>query len=275
MDDRGDFVFSWTPDSKAVLFLSDRDGALHLFKQAIDQPQPELLVGGDDALAIPRFNPPGTDLLYLVMPKAGESSQNVRIMRMPLAGGPSQLVLAAPGIWNHQCARLPATMCIFSPSEPNQQKFYAFDPVTGANAEIMSARIDKDTEFPNWTLSPDGKYLATRILRPNRDAAIRILSIADGSARTVPVQGWSSLIGIDWAADGKNFWSAGVNQNRSPFGRSQTCSVLGIDLDGKTRTMVSLGDVCFLAAIPSPDGRHLALEGEKDPISNVWLLENF
>ena len=110
LDDRGDFVFSWTPDSTAVVFLSDRDGPIHIFKQAIDQRQPELLVGGDDALAIPKINPAGTDLLYLVMFKQGQASQNVRIMRMPLAGGPHEFVLEAPGIWNQDCARSPATL---------------------------------------------------------------------------------------------------------------------------------------------------------------------
>src|SRR3974390_2567244 len=93
LDDRGDFVFAWTPDSKAVLFLSDRDGPTHLFKQGIDQTQAELLIGGDAILAMPRLNPTGTDILYLVMPKSGQASKNVKIMRMPLSGGASQVVL--------------------------------------------------------------------------------------------------------------------------------------------------------------------------------------
>jgi hypothetical protein len=257
------------------LYLSDRDGPIHLFRQHIDQPQPERLVGGDDALAIPRLNPAGTDVLYLVMPKE-ERAQNVRIMRMPLAGGPPQLVLEAPGIWNHQCARFPATLCIFSPTGTTQQSFFSFDPATGASAELVSARIDKkDVEFPNWNLSPDGKYLATRILRPNQNAAIRVLSIVDGSERTIEVAGWSQLIGIDWASDGKSFWSPGVNPRRSGFGGTATCSLLGIDLKGNARVVASMSDVCFLAGIPSPDGRYLALEGVKADRSNVWLLQNF
>jgi DNA-binding winged helix-turn-helix (wHTH) protein/Tol biopolymer transport system component len=275
LDDRGDFVFAWTPDSKAVVFLSDRDGPIHIFKQAIDQSQPELLVGGDDALAIPRLNPAGTDLLYLVMPKQVQPSQNVRIMRVPLAGGPSQVVLEAQGIWNEQCARLPATLCIFSPGGSNQQRFFSFDPVTGAGTELVSARINKDVGFPNWSLSPDGKYLATRILRPSQDAAIRILSIADGSESTIEVKGWSQLVGIDWAADDKSLWAAGVNRKRSGFGGPATCSLLGIDLDGNARAMARVSDVCFLAGIPSPDGRYIALEGAKADSSNVWLLKSF
>jgi Tol biopolymer transport system component len=46
LDDRQDYPYSWTPDSKAVFFASDRDGPSHIFKQAIDQTQPELVMAG-------------------------------------------------------------------------------------------------------------------------------------------------------------------------------------------------------------------------------------
>jgi WD40 repeat protein len=277
LDDRGNFVFTWTPDSKSVVFLSDRDGPIHIFKQAIDQPQPELLVGGDDALALPKINPAGTDLLYLVMPKQGQASQNVRIMRTPLAGGPPHLVLEAPGIWNQECAHFPATLCIFSPGGMNQQLFFSFDPATGANTELKSASgIDKDSDLPNWELSPDGKFLARSILKPNQDAAIRIFSIADGSDKTVEVNGWSVLIGIYWSADGKKLWAGGVNPKHAGFGGANTCPLLGIGLNGKVRVvMANLSDVCFYVGIPSPDGRYVAVEGAKADSSNVWLLQNF
>jgi Tol biopolymer transport system component/DNA-binding winged helix-turn-helix (wHTH) protein len=276
LDDRGDFVFSWMPDSGAVVFLSDRDGPIHIFKQAIDQPQPELLVGGNDSLALPRISPSGTDLLYLVMPRQGQASQNVRIMRMPLSGGPPEFVLEAPDIWNQDCAHFPATLCIFSPGGINQQVFFSFDPVTGASIELGSAsRVDKDSEVPNWALSPDGKFLARSIVKPDQDAAIRILRIADGSDRPVEVKGWSNLVGIAWAADGKSLWAGGVGAKSSGSGGSGTCPLLRIGLDGKITVMSSVSDVCFFVGIPSPDGRYLALEGEKAPTSNVWLLENF
>ena len=75
LDERQDDPYSWTPDSKAVFFLSDRDGPWHIFKQEIDQSQPELLVGGNDDLATPRLTPDSSALLYLVLPQPGDSSQ--------------------------------------------------------------------------------------------------------------------------------------------------------------------------------------------------------
>ena len=80
-------------------------------------------------------------MVYLVMPKPGQPSQTVRIMRVPLAGGPSHLLLEAPSILNQQCARLPATLCIYSQHNPKQMRFFAFDSVTGSKAEIVAARI--------------------------------------------------------------------------------------------------------------------------------------
>ena len=93
------------------------------------------MLGGSYDLGIPRLSPDNTELLYLVVPKRVELSQTVRIMRVPLSGGTPQVVLEGPWIWNQQCARLPSTLCVYTPSEPNQQRFLSFDPVTGAGAQ--------------------------------------------------------------------------------------------------------------------------------------------
>jgi len=45
LDQKDDFPYSWTPDSRAVLFISNRDGISHIYKQGLDQTQAELLVG--------------------------------------------------------------------------------------------------------------------------------------------------------------------------------------------------------------------------------------
>ena len=270
LDERQDLPFSWTPDSKAVFFVSDRDGPFHIFKQAIDQTQPELLVGGNDDLRILRLTPDGSALLYLAMPKPGDSSHNVRIMRVPLTGGPSQFVLQEPLLMNQQCARLPSTLCMYSSMVPNQS-FFSFDPMNGTAKLLVTYQ---GGPF-NWSLSPDGKYLATVKCGVQTNPGIQILSIADNSKQSIPVPGRAALNGVDWSADGKSLWTSSFN---TKYGwRSaglETPTLLNVDLDGRVSATPAKGNVSFYYAIPSPDGRRLAL-GAATYSSNVWLLENF
>jgi Tol biopolymer transport system component len=273
MDGRGALPFSWTPDSRAVIFVSERDGIRHIFKQSIDQTQPELLVGGNEALFIPRLNPDATALLYLVMPNPGQSSQSVRIMRMPLTGGPPQLVLEAPWILNQQCARLPSTLCVYRRCETSQPGFFAFNSVTGASSQLLPGRL-RVTACNNWSLSSDGKYLNSTNLGPNNAPEIRVVSIADGSERTIVVPHWPEIGGADWAADGKSMWVVAFNRHATGFREDGTQAVLNVNLNGKITDTLESDAVRFYWAIPSPDGRRVALNGSMIS-SNVWLLENF
>jgi Tol biopolymer transport system component len=86
-------VSSWTLDSRAVLFYSNRDGPYHIFRQSIDAAQPERLVSGEDDLYLPRLSPDGASVLYVIRAKPGASSDKSRLMRVPVIGGPSEFVL--------------------------------------------------------------------------------------------------------------------------------------------------------------------------------------
>ena len=57
LDDRNDLPSAWTPDSKAVLFVSNRDGLNHIFRQAVEATHADLLIGGKDNLG-PLSSPP-------------------------------------------------------------------------------------------------------------------------------------------------------------------------------------------------------------------------
>jgi Tol biopolymer transport system component len=54
LDDSNDAPFAWLPDSRTVLFRSDRRGTLALFKQRIDSDSAEVLVSGKENVYIPR-----------------------------------------------------------------------------------------------------------------------------------------------------------------------------------------------------------------------------
>jgi hypothetical protein len=52
------------------------------------------------------------------------------------------------------------------------------------------------------------------------------------------------------------------------------CTLLNVDMNGKTTSLIADRDVHYLAAIPSPDGKHSALIGESASNCNVCLVTN-
>jgi hypothetical protein len=108
---------------------------------------------------LPRLTPDGTQIVYLQYHRAYDWSDVVRMMRIPVSGGPPQFVLETRGLTNEQCARLPSTLCLYSVSEEKRLAFISFNPLHGQGKEI--AHIDDDLPYSfNWTLSPDGLTLA-------------------------------------------------------------------------------------------------------------------
>ena len=269
LDERQDLPWSWTPDSKQVLFGSDHDGSFHLFRQAPDQATPELLVGGSEESMLPRLTPDGTQIVYLQYHRAYDWSDVVRMMRIPVSGGPPQFVLETRGLTNEQCARLPSTLCLYSVSEEKRLAFISFNPLHGQGKEV--AHIDDDLPYSfNWTLSPDGSTLA--IAKANKldirtQPVIRLLTLKNGNERSIALKDWSSINALDWTADGKSLWvSASTNTGIN--------AMLNVDLQGRARPVWEQTKMYVGWAIPSPDGRYIALL-QASGNSNVWMVENF
>ena len=277
LDDRSDFPSAWTADSQTVLFASDRDGRSHIFKQPINQTQPELLVGGNDELGAPRLTPDGLSALYLIVARPEDPSANKRLMRVSLAGGPSQFILEGAGIFDPQCAKLPSTTCIYGQLEPRSEyfRFFTFDPAGTKRTEIVAARIKKEDADSQtwWSVSPDGRYLVnSRSQNPYRykDAAVRIVNLVDGTQRYIRVPGAGLLQGMAWAVDSKSVW-VGAYIDRSARGTHS--GVFNVALTGNVNVAFK-GTLTTLLPVPSPDGRRLALWALTSS-SNMWLLENF
>jgi Tol biopolymer transport system component len=267
LDERRDLPWSWTPDSKQVLFGSDRDGAFHIFRQAPEQTTPELLVGGWQQSMLPRITPDGTQIVYLQYRQAFDSSDVIRMMRMPVNGGPPELVLEGRAITNLQCARPPSTLCLYSQVEGRRMEFFSFDPLRGKGQEVAHLE-DEMPYFFNWSLSPDGSMLA---MAKKMDIAvqpeIRLLTLKDGKERILKLTTWSGISALDWAADGKNLWvsastTTGIN------------GLLSVDLQGRARPVWEQTKMAVGWAIPSPDGRYLAM-WQASGNANVWMVENF
>ena len=270
LDERADYPYDWTPDSTSVIFISDRNGTYDIFKQRLDDSEPELLIRRPENKSVARLAPDGNSVLYLVVPTSATPMQDqTRLMRASLAGGPPQTVLEAAGLGNHQCARSPATTCIFSVIGPGSERFFRFDPEKGAGPEISAAAIKSLNKFDfNWSLSPDGQTLATTGKSGDEsEPAIRLFHLQDETERTIPMPGWAGISSLDWAADSKSLWTTG-------FATAGTKTLANVSVTGRIRPMLEENKMTLGWAIPSPDGKHLAL-WKASGSSNVWMLENF
>jgi Tol biopolymer transport system component/DNA-binding winged helix-turn-helix (wHTH) protein len=267
LDERRNFPYTWTPDGKSVIFTSDRDGVFHLFKQGMDQLAPDLLVGGEQSVRLARLNADSSEILYSLSPALRDTDRRMRLMRMPLSGGTSQVVFAEPGINNFQCARSPSKVCLVSDFSANHLGFSIFDPASGKKDPLKLIE-GSDWYLYNWTLSPDGSTLAlAKYQRLPGTADIRLLRVAGGKERVLTLKGWTGISSLDWAADGRSIWVTA-----SSPGATQT--LLNVDLHGRAKPVFQEPEKDLGWAIPSADGRHLAIWSASSS-SNAWLLDGF
>jgi len=266
LDDRNDFPSAWTPDSQSVLFFSDRNGKWDIFKQALDKRTAEALIEGLQNYVMPRVSADGAWIFYHASLKSDlySWSEPGNLMRVPLAGGPPQLVRYEPSLFDIRCARPPARLCVLSERGPGKQVFYSFDLVQGEGRALASIDADPALSGHHWDVSPDGSLIAV-MMSSERESRIRLLSLG-GAERDVVVHGWNGFQSLDWSADGRGLYASSQS--------AQATTLLYIDLDGHARVLRQKPGTLKTWGIPSPDGRHLAFL-EWTSANNVWMIENF
>jgi eukaryotic-like serine/threonine-protein kinase len=268
-DEASDYATAWTADSKAVLFMSDRNGPQGLFKQGISEDTAEPVVAGPQAASVPRLSADGALIIYQETLKTpAEAFPPIRLMRIPVAGGVPQFVLETRNYVDHQCARAPASLCVIAESsqDDKQLTLTAFDPLKGRGKVLRT--IEADRVFTGAQVSPDGSTVA--ISREGEaEIHIRLLALSAGSDREITVKGWPYVGGVDWSADGKGFYCGSVS--------SQAATLLYVDLGGNASVLwqyKGVGLDSTISGVASPDGNHLAITGELTN-RNVWMVEGF
>jgi Tol biopolymer transport system component/DNA-binding winged helix-turn-helix (wHTH) protein len=264
LDDRQDLPFEWTPDGKEVIFTSDRTGIFSIYKQGLDQTVPEVLVRASDSLVEPRLSPDGTQLLYLLYPRSGNPNSSSPLMRVPLAGGTPQKVLDANWISNHQCAHAPATVCLYSVVSEGKLTFFTFDPMKGKGSQVFELK-DELPQLYNWSFSPDGTTLAIAKGKwGDEEPRIHLISLQGGAERWLTIAGYPGMASLDWAADSKSLWAPASGDDGNPL--------LNIDLQGHARVMWKPAKKTVGWAIPSRDGKSMALYVGSST-ANAYMLE--
>ncbi len=283
LDDRIDWPGGWARDAKAILFFSDRSGTLDIFRQKPDDRSPDLLMASPEEKRQPQMTPDGSWIVYLAWPKtsAGARPGGGKVMRLPLAGGPPEFVLDVNGYPGSaqtpreigtrvlttaghpdiRCARLPGSSCVLSETETGKVIFSAFDVMTGGKRQLMSVEAEASSF---WDLSPDGSTIA--LGETGRNGRIRILPLAGGAAREIPIRDFRAIASVGWSYNGSSLFVTGS----APEGGSVIRHVL---MDGRSQLLYR-ADAWLERPLASPDGRYLAF-GQATSSNNVWMIENF
>jgi Tol biopolymer transport system component len=253
---------AWTPDSKAIILTSVRNGHQAIFKQLLDPGSIQPIFADKEQHAMaPRVTPDGAWILYFALPDNSGPSTPWGLMRVAISGGPSQYLVQTNG--EYRCSVPPASNCIFSDRSADRRQLIwkAIDPLKGPLDEVARIDTDIDSEY-DWALSADGK---TIVIRKDREGRVAFLNLATHTLRHVVVKGWKLMSNLDWAPDGKGFFTCGI--------RAQGSVLLYVDLNGKTQPIWEYsGD--YLWGLLSPNGRHLAM-GAQTRKNNMWVMENF
>jgi serine/threonine protein kinase/dipeptidyl aminopeptidase/acylaminoacyl peptidase len=263
LNDGLDFPAAWTADSKAVVFNSNRNGHFGIFKQLLGQDTSEAIVALPQNVFGASVSPDGRWVIYLGAEDSGPSAPD-RVMRVPITGGPPQFVMEARVFDQIHCGQHPASLCAFAEQSQDHKQliFTAFDAMKGRGNELARANVEPNRDYA-WALSPEGTHIAVLTISLGK---INLLSFGNESPREILVKGWSNLDSVSWTADGKALL-ASVRMLKGT-------TLLRVDLQGQVLVLWKPEGGRATYAVPSPDGRHVALLGWTLD-SNIWMMENF
>jgi DNA-binding winged helix-turn-helix (wHTH) protein/Tol biopolymer transport system component len=270
-DDASDIPWSWTRDSKAILFTSDRNGPIGIFKQPITGGPVKPLVTGAQNADGPRLNPDGTLVLFRQFPvqpaevDATLVNRHVSawLMRTPVDGGLPIPIFQTSG--GYRCARAPANICVIIDVSPDrsQMTLSAFDPIRGKRRVLRTVHKELSSGYAS-NLSPDGTMLAVADTT-GAGSLISLISLTDAPDREIKLSGVSNVDTLEWAPDQKGFFLA--------WHFAESSALMYADLNGNTRTLWK-DKGAVTGGIVSPNGRYIALLRVVTR-SNVWLLRGF
>jgi Tol biopolymer transport system component len=270
---------AWSPDSRSVLFYSNRNGAFDIYKQGVEDRTAESVASGQEEKWAPQVSADGKWILYMQWPKASPDNpvKTGKLMRVAMGGGAPEPVMdftgkrigsaAYPintvgGLPSFRCPKRADANCVIAERKDKNVVFTSFDPIQGRKAEIGT--VPMNSQGVSWDLSPDG----TRVLFAPfsyTEGKIEVIPVNGGARQSFAVAPWMEISGLAWAADGKSLFFTSFS--------SRGTTILHSDLAGHSKTLFKPSWDIFAVA-PSPDGKYLAF-GPVISDANAWTTSTF
>jgi serine/threonine protein kinase/Tol biopolymer transport system component len=269
LDDNYNLPSAWTPDSREVLFSSERPSYRVMYRQAIDAGSSAQLVtpSVNSNFYLAGLSPDRTGILLEGEPL---DSRKMGLYRVAPQDGARRFLFNTGGFVLFSCSNKTANLCVFGRpnAEKNELVVVAFDPLGGPGKELLRIPLENgsnaDIGFDYWwQLSPDGSRIGIVKKHGNQ---IRLVPISGGPTRTITINGYSDLLEFFWAIDSQSMFVSTI----APGG----ASLLHVSLSGEAQPIWHRPQSTHTWGFPSPDGRHLAIM-DANSESNVWMIDNF
>jgi len=243
---------AWTPDNRSVIFTSRHGLQMNIYRRSIEGGDPKLLVTGPDDIGYPRVSGDGRWLLFRQTSSLATANEGWRVMRAPVEGGLAEEVYAGDGDPWPQCSI--SGGCVVVDLYGGKTIISSLDPLKGKGAVLATLPPMED-----GYVMPSGTeffYLA-------QGNHIRIVSFRGMPPSDITVRDASVLANPHSLPDGSGWLSVNRGSDRA--------ELLYITRDGRSRVLWAPDFPMVDVAIPSPDGRHLAI-GTDMPGGSVWLM---
>ena len=269
LDDNYNLPSAWTPDSREVLFSSERPLNRVMYRQAIDPGSAARVVTSsvNTNFYLAGLSPDRTGILLEGEPL---DSRKMGLYRVDPKSGDARLLFNIGGFVLFSCSDKTANLCVLGrpTGETNELVIVAFDPLGSPGKELLRIPLETgsnaDIGFDYWwQLSPDGSKIGIVKKHGNQ---IKVVPLSGGPARTISVKGYSDLLEFYWAINSQSMYVSAI----APGG----ASLLHVSLSGEAQSIWHRPQSTHAWGVPSPDGRHLAIL-DSNSESNVWMIGNF
>jgi Tol biopolymer transport system component len=256
-----DYIADWTRDSKSILLVSNRTGHDAVYLQELNENNPRLVIPDTRGMAQFRISADGKWVVYLAETASG--SVHMRVMRTPLEGFHPQMIFETSQRGMLSCARS-KDLCIVAESadRDTQVVVTSFSPLQGRGVELSRFPVSRAADFWAVDLSPDGNSIA-ELTGP--DGPIRAIALDGRRNAVIAAKGLHNIQNLHWAGNQNGLYVSTTSSDRA--------TLWHVDLDGRTRRIWESRSATGSAGLPSPDGRHIALQTSEET-SNVWMLES-
>lgn len=261
---------AWSPDGTSVLFHSDRDGKWDVWKQRLDGSSADLIVASPTDNRGSRISPDGRWVFFAARARDNQIwkwGSPATLIRTTMTGDSPRALFSSRMIFSVRCPRAASRPCVMGErSLMGTFTFSVLDPESGRGAVLSTVDSDAPLDQNNWDLSPDGTQIAIVMKEIRGSSRIRVTPVNGGASRDVTVKDRIGFQSIDWSADGRGWYISSSSADGA--------EILFVDPDGGAKTIREQPRSFGTWAIPSPDGKRLAIL-EWSAASNVWMINRF